>query len=310
MGTVRSSVTAAFIATVPATIVLQANPGAVLPNVSGSTTNQSTLSAIVRDATGNPVSNQVVNFTAITDGSNGSIVPGSGTTDANGQTTVQFIPGALSTAANGVKIRATVQSNPALFSDATLTVNGNALFISIGIASTIIPLDAVTYQKQFSVYVTDANGAPAANRAVTVSVFPTTYGKGSLTWDDTAKQWVYETPPPTKCVNEDTNRNGILDSGEDINHNGKLDPGLPVVISPSTVTTDTSGNATFFMSFGKNYAWWLWTEITARASVGGTESTQVAPYSLEMVSSDATSKSSPPNKTSPFGKATVCTDPT
>ncbi len=416
MGTVRSSVNSEFVAITPATIILQANPGAVLPNAAGSTTNESTLSATVRDANGNPVANQVVNFTAIQDGSNGSIVPGSDTTDSNGQASVRFIPGALSTAANGVLVRAIVQKNSTLFSDAYLTVSGNALFLSIGVASTLQALDEVTYKKQFSVYVTDANGAPAANRAVSLSVFPTRYGKGTLSWYASAEPptWNYSTGSPTICVNEDANRDGVLqidedlgdrngkldpgedrnnnlvldtnedrdgdgifdlsedfnkngtldlntnfsedkngngklDDGEDwnangkldlvlttedrngnskldtydedlngnskfdvvedVNLNGKLDPGLPVVISPSTVTTDATGNATFFMSYGKNFAWWATTQITARASVGGTESSQFANYFLEMLTADAQSPSSPANQISPFGTATVCTNP-
>ena len=314
MGAVQTSVTAAFVAVTPVTIVLQANPGAVLPNASGSTSNQSTLSATVRDATGNPVAGQVVNFTATQDGSNGSIVPGSGTTDSNGMTSVQFVPGALSTAANGVVMKATVQSNPALTSTTTLTVNGNALFISIGVASTLTAYDTSTYQKDFSVYVTDANGAPAANRAVTVSLFPPTYGKGSLVWDAGNKIWKYSNTSPTVCVNEDSNRNGILDSGEGTfgsggNGNAVLDPGLPVVISPSTVTTDATGYATFQLRYGKNYAWWLSTDVTARALVGGTESFRTASYFLEMLTSDAKSESTPANVTSPYGIATVCTNP-
>lgn len=309
LGTARSSVTAAFIATVPATIVLQANPGAVLPNAGGSTTNQSTLTATVRDATGNPVSGQVVNFTAVQDGSNGSIVPGSGTTDANGMTSVQFIPGALSTSANGVKLRATVQSAPAIFADATLTVSGNALFIAIGVGSTLTVLDSTTYQKDFSVYVTDANGAAAANRSVTVSVFPPTYGKGRLVWNAGAKTWEYDATSPTTCANEDTNRNGILDAGEDINTNGQLEPGLPVVVSPASFTTDANGYATFTMRFGKNYALWLSTQVTARALVSGTESSKTVAYNLEMTSADAKSESTPANVVSPFGTAAVCTNP-
>ena len=317
--TARSGVTAAFIATVPATIVLQANPGAVLPNATGNTSNQSTLSATVRDATGNPVAGQVVNFTATQDGSNGTIVPGSGTTDTNGMTSVQFVPGALSTAANGVKLRASVQSAPGIFSDATLTVNGEALFISIGIGSTLSVLDAVTYQKDFSVYVTDANGVAAANRSVTISVFPLKYGKGTLQSlrDFSGKflRWDYSFTSPTLCFNEDLNRNGILNDGEDFpvnggNGNGLLDPGLPVVLIPSILTTDENGYATFKMRFGKNYAWWLKTQVTARALVGGTESSNMITYDLEMLISDVESPSSPANVNSPFGRATVCTDPT
>lgn len=313
MGTARSSVTAAFIATVPNTLVLQANPSAVLPNPSGSTANQSTLSATVRDATGNPVANQVVNFTATKDGSNGTITPGSGTTNADGQTSVQFIPGALSTASNGVEVSATVQSASAVSGTATLTVNGNALFISIGVGSTLTVVDAATYEKDFSVYVTDANGVAAANRAVTLSAFPVSYRKGSLTWYTSREPnvWDYSATSPTPCVNEDRNKNGILDIvlGEDTNGNSVLNPGLPVVISPSSVATDANGYATFKMRFGKNYAYWLDTEVTARSLVGGTESSTTVPYPLQMTASDAQSPESPANRFSPFGQATVCTNP-
>ena len=301
LGTARSSVTSAFVATIPASIVIQANPGAVLPNAAGSTSNQSTLSATVRDATGNPVAGQVVNFTAIQDGSNGTIVPGSGTTDANGMTSVQFIPGALSTAANGVKLQAVVQSNQSLSATASLTVNGEALFISIGVANRLTVVDSVTYEKDFAVYVTDANGSPAPNRAVTMSVYPTQYGRGNLC--ASGVNWVYNTANvPTFFANEDVNRNGILDVGEDSNGDGRLTPGIPVVISPSNLTTDAVGYAGFKLRYGKNFALWINTEITARAQVGGTESSKLANYFLEMATDDAkVASGSPANQISPFG---------
>jgi hypothetical protein len=301
LGTARSSVTSAFVATIPASVVIQANPGAVLPNAAGSTSNQSTLSATVRDATGNPVAGQVVNFTAIQDGSNGTILPGSGTTDANGMTSVQFIPGALSTAANGVKLQATVQSNQSLSATASLTVNGEALFITIGVANKLTVVDTVTYEKDFAVYVTDANGAAAANRAVTMSVYPTHYGRGNLC--ASGVNWVYNTlNAPTFMVNEDVNRNGILDSFEDTNGDGRLTPGIPVIISPSSLTTDAVGYAAFKLRYGKNYALWINTEITARALVGGTESSKLTNYFLEMTTDDAkVVNGSPANQISPFG---------
>lgn len=315
-----------FVATTPSSIVLQVNPGSVLPNDAGSTINQSTLSATVRDASGNPVAGQVVNFTATQDGSNGTISPGSNTTDTNGLTTVQFTPGALSTATDGVMVKAVVQSNPSLFSTATLTVNGNALFISIAVSNALTAFDVTTYQKEFSVYVTDANGAPAANRVVTISAFPVNYRKGGLTFCAGASVnclatdvgWSYEaTTSPTTCPNEDdisttvsNRRNGILDSGEDINGNRFLDPGLPVVISPSTLTTDSFGYATFKVRYGKNYAWWVTTQITARALVAGTESSKMVIYDLDMLSSDASNQSNTPaNVTSPFGIAMDCANP-
>ena len=204
-------------------------------------------------------------------------------------------------------LRASVQSAPGIFSDATLTVNGDALFISIGIGSTLTVLDAVTYEKDFSVYVTDANGVAAGNRSITISAFPPEYLKGSLVYGD--KKWGYSSTSPTKCPNEDSNRNGILNVGEDLNGNGLLDPGLPVVLFPAILTTDENGYATFKMRFGKNYAWWLTTQVTARAQVGGTESSKTANYDLGMLLSDVESPSTPANKISPFGTATVCTSP-
>lgn len=309
LGTARTSLTAAFVATVPSVLVLQANPSAVLPNSAGSTTNQSTLAAVVRDATGNPVQNVVVNFSAISDASNGSISPGSATTDASGTATVQFIAGSSSTAANGVQVQAVVQSSPLISGTSTLTVNGAALFISIGRGSGLTSVDASTYQKDFSVYVTDANGAPASNRAVTLSVWPLTYGKGTLSYSVTLARWTYTTGSPTTCTNEDTNKNGTLDLlplPEDINGDGILQPGIPAVITPS-VTTDAQGFGTFTLRYGKNYAWWVTTQITAMSGVSGTESRQIQTYDLELLSTDATSASTPPNVVSPFGTAALCT---
>ncbi len=311
LGTARSSLTAAFVATVPATLVLQANPAAVLPNTAGSTTNQSALTAVVRDAVGNPVQGVAVNFSAITDGSNGSISPGSATTDSNGMATAQFIPGPLSTAANGVQIKATVQLSPLITSAAALTVNGSALFISIARSGTLTAFDSTTYQKDFSVYVTDATGAPAGNRAVTLAVDPIAYGKGSLGIGlcGAVACWTYVAGSPTLCINEDTNRNGVFDAGDnDVNGDGRLQPGIPAVIT-SSVTTDVLGFATFTLRYGKNYALWVSTQITAKSLVGGTESRQVHAYDLEMTSLDAFDAGPPANQVSPFGVANVCTNP-
>lgn len=291
-----------FVATVPSSLVLQANPGAVLPNGVGSTNNQATLQATVRDAAFNPVAGQVVNFTATSDLSNGTITPGSGVTDANGSVTVQFVPGALTTANEGVRISATVQGT-GVSGTTSLTVSGQALFISIGKGKLLGELSEPVYKKEFSVYVTDANGAPVANKAVTLSVYPTSYSKGTLVvgsvGDSTTEKWVQSISGT--CPNEDVRRDGLL-IGQDTNNNGKLDPGLPVVVTPPTVTTDAGGFATFHLQYGKNYALWLDTMITARASVGGTESVQTLAWGLEVLAADVNDVSSePPNRVSPFG---------
>ena len=312
--TPRSGITAAFVAVTPSVMTLQANPASVAPNAAGATTNYSDLTATVRDATGNPVAGIVVNFAAVADLSNGSISPGTGTTDSNGIASAKFIPGGLSTATNGVTLRASLPAYPAVApANAQLTVSGQALFISIGRASDLGILDNVTYKKDFSVYVTDASGAPAANRAVALSVIPKdgsgvggAYAKGNLK-NISLVGWAYNTVQ--WCPNEDANSNGILDAGEDTNTDGRLTPGLPVVVTPGAVTTDANGYASFSLRYGKNFAWWVNAEITARASVGGTESKQLSYYMLELDADTATAVATPPNQTSPFGTVASCISP-
>lgn len=294
-----------FVATTPTTIVVQANPGSVLPNASG-TSNQSTIEAVVRDASGNAVANRQVNFTALQDLSNGSISPGIATTDANGRAQVQFIPGASSTQANGVIIQAQVASTN-ISSTTFVTVNGKALFITIGFGNTISNLDETTYSKPFTVYVTDANGVAVGNQVLSLSAIPEIYFKGFLVFN---KTWKYSGDAPTAvCANEDRNLNGILDVGEDTNGNGQLTPGNVVVTAPGNVTTDASGRASFNLQYGEQYAPWATVKITARASVAGTESRQSIFFNLSGVASDFSDENVPPaGVRSPFGRSALCTD--
>lgn len=304
-GTAQVTQQVTFVASTPATLILQANPGAVSPNTSGST-NQSTLSALVQDASGNPVSGVTVNFQATRDPSNGSISPGSATTGSNGTAVANFIAGPLSTANNGVEIKATVQGT-AVSGTAALTVNQQALFIAIGMGNDITNEDPTTYKKQFSVQVTDANGAAVSGRSVTLSVIPTAYRKGRLTFTTPPGAW--EATSSTSCPNEDVDRDGTLDAGEDTNGDSRLTPGLPVSVDLPTVTTDTSGRATFNLLYGENFVPWVTVDVTARTNVGGTESTKTLSYSLRGAASDFTSSSNPPaGQLSPFGTSTSCAD--
>lgn len=306
VSTAQATLPVQFVAILPATVVLQANPSSVLPNTGGGTTNQITLQATVRDAAGNPVPGRIVNFTAISDASNGTISPGSGTSDANGNVSVQFTPGALSTANNGVVINASVQ-NTLVTGQTMLTVSGQALFISIGLGNVISNFDPTTYERQFTVFVTDANGAPASNRVISLSSVPTVYRKGSLVFSMADSVWGFALTPPTSCVNEDANRNGSLDTGEDFNSNGRLTPGLPTVVTPGSITTDTNGVATFRLRYGENFVPWITTLITARAVVGGTESVTSLSFALDGVASDFSSATNPPaGVNSPFGLSTDC----
>lgn len=311
-GRALTSVPLLFTAATPDSIVLQINPGALPPNPAGSSANQARLQAVVRDASGNPVKGRTVNFTLVADTSGGRLSAGTGTTDANGTVNDTFIPGPLSTATEGVRVRATV-SGTGVESTASLTVSSQALFISIATSNTLANLDETTYSKPFSLQVSDATGAAVPNQTVVLSVIPTWYGKGRMMWNGN-NAWVVASS--VWCRNEDLNNNGILDPGEDSvalgtgNGNGRLEPGAPVVVAPGTVTTDANGRATFNLNYGEQYAYWLELQLTARAQVAGTESRAVYRDVTWVLASDVTSETTAPaGAVSPFGTILSCTDP-
>lgn len=299
-----------FVASTPATVVLQTSSAALAPNTTGSTTSQVQLRATVRDAAGNAVKGKTVFFTAVQDLSGGTIKTGAAVTDANGLATDVFVAGAASTAANGVQIRATV-ANTSISAVSTLTVSSQALFISIA-ANNTIEKQSTTYRKTFSVQVTDANGAPVANQSVTLSYWAPVYAKGAMQFVGGA--WTNaNTDTETRsvaCTNEDANRNGILDAGEDRDGNGRLSPGLPAAIAPASVTTDATGSATFTLTYGQQYANWILFELTARAVVAGTESSALFNFSASALADDMTdAQVSPASRISPFGRSFNCADP-
>lgn len=297
-----------FIASTPATLVLQTSSAALPPNVAGSSANQVQLRATVRDAAGNAVKGKTVFFTAVQDLSGGSIKTGSAVTDANGLATDVFISGATSTAANGVQIRATV-ANTNVTATSSLTISSQALFISIAANNTIEKLNT-TYRKTFSVQVNDANGAPVANQNLTLSYWPPYYRKGNLVYSDADNQWIENAGSIISCLNEDANRNGILDAGEDVNGNGQLTPGLPGVIAPASVTTDAAGSAEFTLTYGQQYAFWVNFELAAKAIVSGTESSSFFAFLASAAASDLTDKTiTPASRVSPFGTASTCSTP-
>lgn len=308
-GGTTASLPLTFVSVRPASVVLQTSAAALAPNASGSTVNQVELRAVVRDDAGNAVKGATVYFTAVKDLSGGSIKTGSSVTDENGVATDVFVSGAVSTAANGVILRATVvnpdPSKPAISSDALLTVNAKALFITIASNNTIEKL-STTYRKTFSVQVNDANGAPVPNQSVTMSYWAPWYFKGVMKFDEV---WKRDLNTVSACRNEDLNRNGILDPGEEdpavngqSNRNGILEPGLPAVISPATVVTDAAGSAEFTITYGQQFAQWFQIDLTAKAIVAGTESSGVYSLLAPLAAEDATSETvAPAGYISPFG---------
>lgn len=308
-GGALTSVDVLFTASTPSTVVLQINPGAVPPNPSGSSSNRAQLQAVVRDTSGNPVKGRTVNFTLVADTSGGRLSAGTGTTDANGSVSDAFIPGPLSTAANGVQIQASV-AGTGVQDVAAMTVSSQALFVTIATSNTISNRDQTTYSKPFSVRVTDANGTAVRSQVVTLSVFPLRYGKGYLAFPTGGPVWTYAGGSPQWCPNEDANRDGALQSGEDINTDGSLTPGMPGTIPVASVTTDDTGFASFALEYGEQFAPWVQFEISARATVAGTESVSRMPFTAAVAADDVNDAGvTPAGRVSPFGITLDCSVP-
>jgi hypothetical protein len=305
-GGALTSVDVLFTASTPSSVVLQVNPGAIPPNPSGSSSNRAQLQAVVRDASGNPVKGRTVNFTLVADTSGGRLSAGTGTTDANGSVSDAFIPGPLSTAANGVQIQASV-AGTGVQDVAAMTVSSQALFITIATSNTIGNRDQTTYSKPFSVRVTDANGTAVRSQVVTLSVFPLRYGKGNLVYPVAGPVWTYASGSPQWCPNEDANRDGVLQSGEDTNSDGSLTPGMPGTIPVASVTTDDTGFASFALEYGEQFAPWVQFEISARATVAGTESVSRMPFTAAVAADDVNDPGvTPAGRVSPFGITLDC----
>lgn len=295
-GVGQASLQINFVADTPSSIAVQANPAAIPPNSGGSTLSQSTIEATVRDAANNPVAGKQVNFSITGDLSGGSLSSPSALTDLNGKAQVQYIAGTTSTAVNGVTISATVDGT-AITNSASLTVNSQSLFITIGYGNDIGNLDSTTYSKPFSVYLTDATGNPVGSQPVTVSVVPVAYAVGTLV---NTPPWTYA-PTPVACYNTDTNRNGIVDGIEV----APLRPGNVVVATPGSITTDSTGRATFNLQYGEQFAWWVVVDVTARTTVAGTESIRITRILLPAAAEDMSGSGTPANYISPYGDGTV-----
>lgn len=324
-----------FVATRPANLVLQITPSALPVNPTASEAQPATLLARVIDASGNPVSGATVNFSQMVDPSGGRLLQASAPTDRNGTASVSYLAGSNSTASSAVKFMATATKTFSTagggFTTVTvdadkpaeLTVNQTALFIALGTGNTITNYNPETYEKNWTVYVTDATGVRVPGVPVTVKVIPTFYGKGRLIWSEADSRWIYQpavaatpTAPaaipasPLYCPNEDSNLNGVLDGNEDANEDKTLTPGNLVALTASTVITDANGTATITMRYAESIASWLRVKLTATAIVSGTESMSFKEFPLDVLAGDYSVKTvSPAGVLSPFGTdVSTCTN--
>lgn len=292
-----------FIATIANSVYVDATPDSVGP--SGQT---STITAVVRDASGNLVKGKLVNF-GLDDVSGGTVSPNQATTDRSGIASTVYTSNAVSSF-EAVTVTATVADTPSVFGFTQLTVGNRAFDISIGTGSLIESPDQSTYAKQFSVFVTDANSNPVVNAAMTFSAPPVNtgfaYRKGTWIWNEVTSS--YDQVVTARCENEDSNRNGILDLelNEDINQDGLLTPGNVVVISSSDLT-DVNGQAIVDILYARQFGAWVDINIAVKAESAGSESSENQKYSLGVAAADLKIEGSPPPN-SPYGVGPNCTD--
>lgn len=288
------------------TVTAQADPAVLGANNPGSTTQQATIRAVVRDGTAanNLVKNAMVNFSIVSDASGGTLTqPALVATGADGAASVSYVAGTSATALNGVVIRAQLQGASTASANATLTVSKKSLFISAGTGNSVAPDGDTRYRKDYTVVVTDASGNAVPGVNITASVLPRYYRKGTLEWIGEGPWALPFSPAPYECPNEDTNRDGILNAGEDVNGNGALTPGIPVAVSVGA-TTDANGTAIVSLTYPRDRANWLAVDLTIRGSVQGSEAVYQAYIPrLPGASPDYSDrKTAPPGLYSPFGQ--------
>lgn len=309
-GSVSASVDFIFVSTTPSAIDLQPSPPTV------PITGQSTLTAVVRDAAGNLVQNQTVDFT-LQDVTGGSISLASAVTDVQGIAQTVYTASRTASAANGVSITATVH-NTAITKTTTLTVSGAALHVTIGTGQKLIENATQTaYTMNWYVAVSDAAGNPVPNSQVTFTIhsalapfagyFKGAYCRTSTAWQLTDQPYPNfdcpTTPPaPTACANEDVNLNGQLDPGEDFNNDQILEPGDVALATPGLLSTGSDGTNVFQVIYPEDHANWVQVTLTAKATVQGTEGSTSSTFVLPALAAYLSDpKSSPPGLVSPYG---------
>lgn len=320
-----------FVATVPQSLILQASPFNL------ATGQQSTLTATVRDPSGNLVKNKTVVF-ELTDVTGGFLSLATDVTDSQGRAQTFYTAGQSASQPNGVIIRAFVQDAPAVEGSVELTVAQQALSISLGTGNDLFEIGTATFAKEWVVIVTDAVGNAVSNKDVQVSLSSLDYYLGSLVIS--GNSWVrppvapgINLPPATflltdtlRCANEDPDNTGVVPPfPQDFNDNGRIEPGNIAAVAAvpadaplsnpcasagtqgqvAAVTTNAQGLARVCVFYPQNYNQWLDVRIEAKASVTGTEFSRAQAFLLPGLAADLSNvNASPPGVVSPFGPVT------
>lgn len=307
-----------------------ANPS-VVPVNSDTTNNRSEIRALFLGSNNAPIRNVRTRFDLNGDVNSigGTMSSGSNIvySDANGVAVSAYIPGSRSSPTDGLTVRACWDytdfaagtcPNQALV---TLTVTSEALAVTIGTDNTITEGGSgLTYIKRFVVLVVDASGQAKADVQLSPSIDLTSYVKGFYA---VPGAWTRGAPGFTgpTCLNEDINRNGVLEASENDglvtsgvpdNANGTLEPRKSdvAITMVDGNQTNASGIAILQIEYPKNVATWVNFLITVAASgVSGTEGRTTWVGQLPAAAAEFESDVPPSFVVSPYGIAGSCFDP-
>ncbi len=311
-----------------------ANPSVVAVNLINSQANRSEIRALFLGANNLPIRYVRAKFdlNGDTNSIGGAFTTGNTTlySDASGLVTTAYVPGTRSSPTNGLTIRmcyGLTDNDPNLLNCVnpklvTLTVTAEPLGVAIGTNEQII-VNTLTYIKQFVITVADSAGVAKPDVNLVASLDLPQYHKGQYAvvsgkWVKTGPG-VYDGNSAPSCNNEDKNRNGVLEVNEDSpldgngNGDGQLWPRKPdVIVSLLQSKTGADGTAILQIQYAKDHGSWVDAMITVSASgVSGSEGRAqyfVAPVPVDAASINNTAVS-PAFQFSPYGKASVCTDP-
>lgn len=300
-------------------------PNNIAPNQVGATTNRAGLKASFRNASNQAIQNVRVRFEIVAPGlgSGEQISTGLATvySDISGDAIADYIAGTRSSPTNGVTIRACYGLTDASIAGglcpnlqtATMTVASQPVSVSLGDNNELAKgNNNLTYKKLFVVSVVDSLGAAIPNAQISAGVDITHYGKGEFIYVNTgvapsatyqvtgdqapniATPGISTTAVPglttgrVWCPNEDTSRNGFIDTGEDINGSLNIEPRKADIILSYVGgnTTDTSGLAVIQVEYPQNVATWLAYTMKVTTNVSGSEGTVQKSYITNYVQGD------------------------
>ena len=314
--TLSTSLDMVVLANNPNQLILNIDP-TVVARAQGSNQSSATVIATVLDSQNRPVEDVEVVFSIKTGpGGTSTLSPVVAPTNSAGIATSTFYAGNFVSPQNGVTIEAKLIDYPSILDTKTLTIAGQAAFISIGEGNVIggyntptqVGVNSELYALPFNVLVTDTNGNPLVEQQISLGLHPTQFRIGgfmdAFDFDSYFSLGTF--------ANEDANRNGILDPGEDttdgVFSNYRLDPGT-VATLPAYVVTDENGFAGFSVLYAKAFAYWADVELTASTIVSGTEYKSVINVPLTGEADDEPYLDSPFGFGDPVAPSVIYTSP-